>query len=116
MVYIVQEPVKRDPVSGDNVSMFDFRKVLDYGDPVVCLPTGRVSLSPAPTVATLRDKLRNFCDDDYLVPTGDPSAIAIACAIACDNNLGKMKMLKWDKESRRYIMLQIDIYPERRKK
>lgn len=108
--YIVQEPMRRDSVSGQMVPVMDFRKVLEYGDPEVCLPTGKVALSPAPTVYQLRDKLRNFSDDDYLVAVGDPSAIAIAAVIACENNLGRMKLLKWDKDMRRYILVQIDIH------
>jgi hypothetical protein len=112
-VFIVQEPQKRDEVSGQMVSMFDFRKVLEYGDPVVCLTGGRVGLSPGPTTQILSDKLRNFSDNDYLVPTGDPSAIAIAGAIASRNNSGRMKILKWDKESRRYILVNVNLYPGR---
>ena len=115
-VFIVQEPQKRDAESGLMTSMFDFRKVLEYGDPVVCLPTGRVGLSPAPTTQALRDKLRNFCDEDYLVPTGDPTAIAIAAAIATQNNMGRMKLLKWDRDARRYLLVNVDLYPERRTK
>lgn len=110
MVYIVQEPMKRDPASGEMVSQFDFRKVLEYGDPVVCLPTGRMGLTPGPTLQILKDKLRNFNDDDYIVPTGDPSAIAMASIIASENNMGKVKILKWDNRSFRYILVQIDIH------
>jgi len=114
MVYVVQEVMRRDSITGEMRPQFDLRKVLDFGDPVICLPGGRVGFSPAPTVRTLRDKLRNFCDDDYLVAIGDPSAIAIASAIACDNNMGRMNMLKWDKEAKTYIKVAIDLYPERR--
>lgn len=113
-VFIVQEPMIRDSASGNLIPQFDFRQVLEYGSPVVCLPPGRVALTPGPTVAVLRSKLRDFNDEDYLVATGDPSAIAIAAAIACDNNMGRMKLLKWDKNHKRYIMVAIDLYPERR--
>lgn len=115
-VYIVQEPMIRDIATGQMVSQFDFRNVLEYGDPIICLPNGRVALNPAPTVQQLKDKLRNFSDDDYLVAVGDPSAIAIASAVACNNNMGRMKLLKWDKNHKRYIMVAIELFPERRNK
>jgi len=109
-VFITQEPSRRDPVSGQMVPMMDFRKVLPYGEPIVCLASGRVTLSPAPMVRTLTEVLKGFCDDDYLVAAGDPSAIAVAGAIAARNNQGRMKMLKWDRESHQYIKVQIEIF------
>lgn len=113
--FILQEPMKRDHESGQMVPVMDFRNVLEYGDPVVCLGSGRVSLTPGPTIDTLRDKLRDFSDDDYIVSVGDPSAIFIAAMIAGDVNNGKCKLLKWDKEARRYIKVQIDVHYRTRK-
>ena len=113
--YIIQEPVRRDHSTGQMVPIMDFRKVLDYGDPVVCLPGGRVMLSPAPTIEMLKSKLKNFTDDDYLVAVGDPSAIAIAGAIAAEYNMGRFKMLKWDKESRQYVCVDINLFNRTRK-
>lgn len=113
--YIVQEPMKRDHSTGAMAPLMDFRKVLEYGDPVVCLPPGRVSLSPGPMIDTLREKLRNFTDNDYIVSAGDPTAIFAAAMVLCDINCGRVKALKWDKEARRYIEVQIDIYHRTRR-
>lgn len=114
-VYIIQEPLKRDFQTGEMVPVMDFRKVLEYGDPVICLNSGRVSLTPGPTIDKLREVLKNFTDDDYLVPVGDPSAMAIAMMIIGDLNRGKCKILKWDKDSKRYIKVDVDIYYRTRK-
>ena len=108
-VFIVQEPMKREK-DGTLVSTMDFRPALSYGELVVCLPTQMSTLSTQPVVDALRRKLNDFCDDDYIVGSGDPSAIAIAGAIACEMNRGRMKMLKWDKNSRKYIQVQVDLY------
>jgi hypothetical protein len=97
------------------VPMFDFRKAAEYGDLEVCLPNGRVSLSPGPTVDALTDKFRNFCDDDFILPSGDPSAIAIAGAIAAAANNGRFMMLKWDKSVKQYIKVAVDLYHHKRK-
>ena len=113
-VYIIQEPTRRD-ASGGFLPVMDFRKVLEYGDPVVLLPNGRVGFTPGPTIDTLRDKLRGFTDDDYIVSVGDPTAIFATAMIASDINNGKCKMLKWDKEARRYICVQLDIHHRTRK-
>jgi hypothetical protein len=112
--YIVQEPIKR---AGEGmVNMMDFRPVLEYGEPVVCLPCGPIALSPAPTIAKLNEVLKDFSDDDYLVAAGDPSAIAMAGAIACSNNRGRFKILKWDKSQRRYIKVEVNIFPHRKER
>lgn len=107
-VFIIQEPTMRD-TDGKFTSIMDFRRVLEYGDPVVCLPSGRVSLTPAPTIDRLRDILKDFTDDDYIVPTGDPSAMFIAAMIVGEMNCGRCKILKWDKTARRYIRVDVDL-------
>lgn len=113
--YIIQEPLKWDHSKEQMVPVMDFRKVLEYGEPIVCLSPGPVSLSPGPTIDTLRDKLKNFTDDDFIVSVGDPSAIFIAAMIVGDINRGKCNILKWDKQSKRYIKVVIDIYFRTRK-
>jgi hypothetical protein len=113
-VFVVQEPMRRDPSTGDMVPMMNMKNVFEFGDPVVCLPNGQVSLSSVPTVTKLREVLRDYCDDDFLVAVGDPSAIAIASAIACDNNRGRMTLLKWDKDRRKYSKIDINIFPYRK--
>lgn len=111
--YIVQEPVRRDTSSGELVPLMNFKRVLEYGEPVVCLPPGVLLLSPAPTTRKLRESLKNFTEDDYLVAVGDPTAIAVAGAICAEVNQGRLKMLKWDKPTKRYMTVQIDLHPER---
>lgn len=109
-VFIVQEPVKRDSETGELVPMMNFKRVLEYGSPIVCLPRGNVALSPAPTMDKLREKLKDFSDKDYLVCAGDPTCLAMAAIIAADRNRGKVTMLKWDKISKGYIEVRIDLY------
>lgn len=108
--YIVQEVNRRDHESGQMVPTMDFSGVLEYGEPVVCLPGGRVGLSPGPTLDRLRKILMDFSDDDYLVPVGDPTAMAMAAMIAAEMNRGRVKILKWEREERRYIMIQVDLH------
>lgn len=108
-VFIVQEVLKRDHTTGNMVATMDYRRALPYGELVSCLGGGRVSLTPGPTIDILKEKLRNFSDDDYLIPTGDPSAIGIAFMVASENNRGRVKCLKWDRDSKSYIEVQIDL-------
>ena len=113
--FILQEILKRDPSTGTMQPVMDFRKVLEYGDPVVCLPSGRVGLTPGPTIDILRSKLRDFNDDDFIVPVGHPGVIALAGAIAAENNMGRFKMLIWDKDARQYLQVEYDLHHRIRK-
>ena len=113
-VYLLQEPLKNDG-AGQMVPMFDFRKVIEYGEIVICMPSGRISLTPGPTIDRMKDVLRNFTDEDFVVPVGDMSAVFAAAMVICDINRGRCKLLKWDKNSRGYVKIQIDLNHHRNK-
>jgi len=48
-------------------------------------------------------------DVDYLLLSGDPVAIAIACSIASDETNGVYQVLKWDRLKEKYYPVIIDI-------
>lgn len=102
-VFIVQEVMRRDPVSKDLRRAYDLTPAAVYGELTVLITAEKLPLTPAPIVRELRRKLEGFCDQDYLLAVGDPVAIAIAAAVAAEFNNGKVPMLKWDREARRYI-------------
>ena len=88
---------------------------LDYGEIEVVLPPSQsqIIFSSAPTVSRIKRVLEVFTDDDYLLFIGDPTAIAILATVAAAKNNGRFKCLKWDKQERRYLPIQIDIFPHR---
>ena len=82
--------------------------------------TGKHNIAPAldygesaPTVSRIKRVLEGFTDEDYLLFIGDPTAIAIMATVAAAKNHGRYKCLKWDKQERRYLPIQIDIFPHR---
>jgi hypothetical protein len=66
--------------------------------------------SPGPLIYKLRKGLRNYTPDDYLLLTGDPAIIGVACSIVSDITNGKYKVLKWDKQERKYYPIEINLY------
>lgn len=98
-VYVVQEAPGRNLLPAT-----------DYGTVIVLLPPGNVAYSSAPTVRRLREKLKDFNDNDYLLLMGDPAAIAMAGAVASDNNRGRIKLLKWDRQEHRYYVVDVNLY------
>jgi folate-dependent tRNA-U54 methylase TrmFO/GidA len=100
-VYVVSETGKH------NIS-----PALEYGHIEIVLPPSQsqVIFSSGPTVARVKRALEEFGDEDYLLFIGDPTAIAIMATVAASKNHGRFKCLKWDKQERRYIPIQIDLF------
>tara|TARA_B100002019_G_C21273495_1_gene603804 strand:- start:4386 stop:4697 length:312 start_codon:yes stop_codon:yes gene_type:complete len=97
-VYVVQE-----------VKNINLLPATEYGDIEILLPPGQVAFSTAPTVKRLFNNLRKFTSDDYLLMVGDPAAIAIASAVASHISCGNMRLLKWDKQERKYFVVKVSI-------
>ena len=66
--------------------------------------------SPGPLIFKLRKGLDNFNKKDYLLLTGDPAIIGVACSIVSDITNGKYNLLKWDKQERKYYPIEINLY------
>ena len=66
--------------------------------------------SPGPLIYKLRKGLRNYTSEDYLLLTGDPAIIGVACSIVSDITNGKYNVLKWDKQERQYYPIEINLY------
>ena len=66
--------------------------------------------SPGPLIYKLRQGLKNYTSDDYLLLTGDPALIGVACSIVSDITNGKYNILKWDKQERKYYPIEINLY------
>ena len=82
-----------------------------YGKFKFLLPEmSQIIFSPGPLVFKLRKGLTNFNKKDYLLLTGDPAIIGVACSIVSDITNGKYNLLKWDKQERRYYPIEINLY------
>lgn len=109
-VFIPQEPFRKDRDSGRMVSVMNFNRARKYGEPVVICPTGPTALNTAPAVWQLKDALRDFSDNDYLICVGNPTLMCFAAVIACGNNRGRAKFLMWDRELGDYILVNFNLY------
>ena len=83
----------------------------EYGEIKFLLPElSQIMWSPGPLIYKLRSLLKNYTPNDYLLLVGDPSIIGVACSIVSDNTNGKYKLIKWDKQERRYYPIEINLY------
>jgi hypothetical protein len=83
----------------------------EFGDLKVLLPeNSQIILSPAYVIQTLKQKLKEYKEKDYLLLTGDPAIIGVACSIVSDITNGKYNLLKWDKQERKYYPVKINLH------
>ena len=83
----------------------------EYGKFKFLLPElSQIIFSPGPLIFRLRKELANYKKTDYLLLTGDPAIIGVACSIVSDITNGKYNLLKWDKQERKYYSIEIDLY------
>ena len=80
-----------------------------YGKLEVLIQTRDIGIALQPLVAQMKTALKDFSDDDYIATVGDPVAIALAGSIAAKNNRGRVKYLRWDRQTRQYIKIQVEI-------
>ena len=70
----------------------------------------QIIMSPGPIIFELRRLLRDYTSKDYLLLSGDPSVIGIACSIVSDINNGRFNLLKWDRQEQMYYPLEINLH------
>jgi ribosomal protein L37AE/L43A len=88
--------------------VFDVTPARIYGELKVLITSNAIGISVQPLISILRSNLKDFSDDDYIIAVGDPVAIGIVTAIAAENNRGRVKMLRWDRQTRQYVEMSIN--------
>ena len=107
IVYVIQEL----PGTKFGNPKINIMGASQYGQFKFLLPEfSQMIFSPGPLIYKLRQGLKNFTIDDYLLLTGDPAIIGVACSIVSDITNGKYNLLKWDKQERKYYPIEINLY------
>ena len=106
-VHVVQEI----PGTKEGKPKINIIGAAEYGKFKFLLPElSQIIFSPGPLIYKLRSLLKNFTTKDYLLLTGDPAIIGVACSIVSDMTNGKYNLLKWDKQERQYYPIEINLY------
>ena len=106
-VYVIQE-VAGTQSGSPKINIMGAAK---YGEFEFLLPEfSQIIFSPGPLIFKLRKALKDFTTEDYLLLTGDPAIIGVACSIVSDMTNGKYNLLKWDKQERAYYPIEINLY------
>ena len=107
IVYVIQDI----PGTKAGAPKINIIGATQFGNLRVLLPeNSQIILSPNYVITTLRQKLKEYTIRDYLLLTGDPAIIGVACSVVSDITNGKYNLLKWDKQERRYYPVEINLY------
>ena len=107
IVYIIQEI----PGTKAGTPRINIMSASKYGKFKFLLPEfSQIIFSPGPLIFKLRNLLKNYRTKDYLLLTGDPAIIGVACSIASDITNGKYNLLKWDKQENQYYPIAINLH------
>ena len=107
IVYVIQE------IAGtkDGKPKINILGAAEYGTFKFLLPElSQMIFSPGPLIFKLRKGLRDYNTEDFLLLTGDPAIIGVACSIVSDITSGKFNLLKWDKQERKYYPIHINLF------
>ena len=105
--YVIQEI----PATQSGKPKINIMGASKYGEFKFLLPElSQIIFSPGPLIFKLRKSLKDFTTEDYLLLTGDPAIIGVACSIVSDMTNGKFNLLKWDKQERQYYPIEINLY------
>ena len=107
IVYVIQE------IAGtkDGKPKINILGAAEYGTFKFLLPElSQMIFSPGPLIFKLRKGLKDYNTEDFLLLTGDPAIIGVACSIVADMTSGKFNLLKWDKQERKYYPIHINLF------
>jgi hypothetical protein len=106
-VYVIQE------IAGtrEGRPKINIMGAAEFGTFKFLLPElSQIIFSPGPLIFKLRKGLQNYRPKDFLLLTGDPAIIGVACSIVSDMTNGKYQLLKWDKQERKYYSIKINLH------
>jgi len=107
IVYVLQEL----PGTKAGAPKINIMSASKYGKFKFLLPEfSQIIFSPGPLIFKLRSLLKDYTIKDYLLLTGDPAIIGVACSIVSDMTNGKYSLLKWDKQDRIYYPITINLH------
>ena len=107
IIYVIQEI----PGTKAGTPRINIMSASKYGKFKFLLPEfSQIIFSPGPLIFKLRSLLKNYKITDYLLLTGDPAIIGVACSIVSDITNGKYQLLKWDKQDKVYYPININLH------
>lgn len=107
-VYVPNIPTRYDPITEGRVSAINLEPATKFGELVQLVPsdTDLSNDGISNALDLLGETLKDYGPDDFVLSAGDPILIAAAICYASDA-AGDVKVLRWDRNNRRYQLLEV---------
>ena len=103
-VYVIQQQITVND-KAQVVPKFDLEPAKEFGELINLVPPSAGPQAAQEIVESLWEKLRDYCDNDYLLLVGSPVFIGLAVAIASETNSGRVRMLQWQSREQKYFVI-----------
>jgi len=107
-VFIPQIPSRFDTRANAWMPTVNIDPAKKFGELNIMLPPEANRLELSSIVAVLKRMMKDYSANDYVLALGDPMIIAVAAVIA-ERAAGSLRLLKWDKQSRDYIVMEVSL-------
>lgn len=109
-VYVVQDHQRYNRDTGEYESVHDLAPAEEYGPIRYLLTPTAAPWAPDTILDELREGLRDFGPEDYLLLNGNPILIGLATAVAADTASGAVNFLQWHGRERRYTPVTAQVF------
>lgn len=106
-VFIAQRPSFK-ATDGSWASKYDLSPAERFGEIVEVLKPGTI-ISLQDSVTSIMKALREFTDDDFVLPIGDPAASGLVTTAALFYNRGHVKILRWNRHASKYVVERVRV-------
>lgn len=106
-VFIPQLVERYDNATGGFVPVFDLTPAAAFGQLTPVLERDDDPMYLSHITPKIRNVLKDFNSEDFLLAVGDPSVIA-TCSMLIGRRQKSMKMLKWDRKLARYFVIEVN--------
>lgn len=108
-VYIPQVPSRYDQQIQSWVPIINLDPAKAFGELSILLPPEAGRMAPDSLRKILLKGLQHITKNDWLLATGDPTITAIVATIAVQKLDGLLRLLRWDKRSKTYEPIEIQL-------
>jgi hypothetical protein len=108
-VYVPHMPHKFDQSMQIHIPNVDTTQANKFGEVIILVDRNVPNTALMPIVEALKERLADFTEDDYLLPLGDPALTAAAAGIVLRKTGGRLKLLKWDRWAKDYVVVEMRI-------
>lgn len=107
-VFIPQIPSRYDTNAEAWMPTVNIDPARKFGELNVMLPPEANRLELSSIVSVLKRMMKDFGPNDYVLALGDPMIIALAAVLA-ERAAGTLRLLKWDRMQREYILMETSL-------